>query len=75
MASQPKLFDLPPKPRKKRQWIMQVSDAGDSGCKYPAGMTEFVEYTCPRCNHNDGWRYMQNVTLAKRGVPCPKCNK
>jgi DNA-directed RNA polymerase subunit RPC12/RpoP len=60
------------KPRKKRELLMHVSDAGDGGCM---GIPEIVEYTCSRCGHCSGWVKLETITKSKRGIPCPQCNK
>lgn len=60
------MFD---KPRKPRQWLMHVSDAGGDG---PHDV--WVKFECHRCQHETGWVNMRTVTEAKRGIPCPICN-
>lgn len=67
------LFEIPPKPRSKPRKLMHVSDAGDcGGCT--DGETDVV-FTCRRCGYESEWIRMRTVTEAKRGLPCPKCNK
>lgn len=59
------LFDNPPKPRAKPRVMMHVIDAGD-------GMAQFG---CRKCGHETDWESVESVTVAKRGIPCPKCNE
>lgn len=67
---------LPGKPpRAKPQWRMRIDDAGEPPTKPPPGMTQYIRYVCPRCGHDAGWHFMPSVTAAKRGLPCPVCNK
>lgn len=66
MARTLEMFD---KPRKPRQWLMHVSDAGGDG---PDDV--HVRYECQRCGHETGWMMARTVTEAKRGIPCPTCN-
>lgn len=68
----PDLFPMPEKPRKKREILMHVYDAGDS-CDGETKMACCFE--CSRCGHKEEWMNMRTVTEAKRGIPCPKCNK
>jgi DNA-directed RNA polymerase subunit RPC12/RpoP len=68
-----RLFEIEPetpKPRKKPRKLMHVYDAGpaeDGQC--------MVVFLCGRCDHKTDWLLAKNVTEAKRGMPCPKCNK
>lgn len=61
------------KPRKPRQWLMHVIDAGNDCCVSEPG-EQLVRYGCQRCGHETDWVTARNVTEAKRGIPCPKCN-
>ena len=71
--NQGKLFDIkrPTSPRKtpcKRGTLMQVWDAG--------GMDSMmVRFKCQSCQHETDWTPVATVTEAKRGKPCPVCNK
>lgn len=57
------------KPRKPREWLMHVCDAGSE-----VEGEQWVMYRCNRCGHESDWTTASSVTAAKRGVPCPKCN-
>ena len=72
--STPDLFDTV-KPRKKRQWLMHVSDCGTSNyCGHLENGEQVVKMSCARCGSETDWISMPNVTAAKRGIPCRKCN-
>lgn len=64
------MFD---KPRRPRQWLMHVFDAGDGPCCCDETPIS-VRYECQRCGHQTEWTGARTVTEAKRGVPCPECN-
>jgi len=77
MANRTKrLFDveqLPPKPRKPREWRMHMIDAGDcGGCEWPQADCVFE---CRRCGHRSDWVRCANKAEVIRGLPCPKCNQ
>jgi hypothetical protein len=57
-------------PRKRRRVLMHLIDAGN----LPNG-GKGVHFKCGRCGHDGGWWQVDTVTEAKRGEPCPKCNK
>lgn len=67
----PRLFDDPAQNRKRRI-LMQVTDAG----------TDSVQVECRKCGHKE-WlrasRYSDEGAVthpeARRGIPCPNCNK
>lgn len=61
---------LPPKPRAPRLWRMHVIDAGirEDGA-------EIAVFKCSRCGHETRWTEFRTITEAKRGLPCPNCNK
>ena len=65
------------KPRRPRRWLMHVVDAGDSNCcdDGPAGQPVAVRYACTRCGLETDWQTAENISAAKRGVPCPNCNE
>lgn len=68
------LFD-DPKPRKKREWLMHVSDCGTSNyCGHIENGEQIVKMKCWRCESETDWISMPSVTEAKRGIPCEKCN-
>lgn len=56
------LLDVPKKPRQK---LMHVVDAGDMVC----------QMACKRCGYESGWVTFTSVAQVKRGYPCPTCNK
>ena len=61
----------PPKPRKKREHLMHVRDAGDGDC-----IDGFIaRFGCKRCSYESPWLKQRTVTEAKRGLPFPVCNK
>lgn len=64
------LFDLPPKPRAAPRKLMHVIDAGDDQIGESDCMAIFA---CKRCGYRSDWLSMR-YGVAKRGVPCPKCN-
>jgi DNA-directed RNA polymerase subunit RPC12/RpoP len=61
------LFEPPA--RKPRQKLMHVIDAGHNG----PGPGLNAQFKCARCSHTSEWMPVQ-LTAAKRGIPCPKCN-
>jgi len=65
------LFVLPKMPRKKREWLMHVYDAGDGTDGYEMACC----FECDQCGHKEEWVNVRTVTEAKRGIPCPKCNE
>lgn len=65
-----RLFDMPPKPRRKPRKLMHVYDAGD--CGFDAGKVS-VRFRCDRCGHKTDWQFHM-MSEAKRGIPCPTCN-
>lgn len=71
MARTLEMFD---KPRKPREWLMHVVDCANGNCGHTEGNEQIVYMKCYRCGHETGWISMPNVTAAKRGLPCPKCN-
>jgi DNA-directed RNA polymerase subunit RPC12/RpoP len=58
------------KPPRARRVLMHVVDAGMA----PNGK-HIAHFVCSRCNHDGLWHYVNTVSEAKRGLPCPKCNK
>jgi DNA-directed RNA polymerase subunit RPC12/RpoP len=69
---------IPPKPmrppRKPRQFLMHVWDAGDNDRADAAERPIIVTFRCGRCKHETEWRSMRTHTEAKRGIPCARCN-
>lgn len=71
MARTPDMFqELKPK-RKAPQKLMHVCDAG--GWSHEEGGA-MVRLLCKLCKHETEWLYLDTVTEAKRGKPCPNCN-
>lgn len=66
-ARQGELLERPK--RKVRGQLMHVCDvdAQSSGV--------IVQMQCPKCEYQSGWITFDTVTEAKRGLPCPECNK
>lgn len=62
--------NLPRTPRKIR---MHVMDAG-GGCCLEPGQVD-VRYKCDKCGVETGWENAASITEARRGIPCPNCNK
>ena len=62
----PDLF--PTAPRRSRRKLMHVSDAGGDS-------SPIVQYRCARCGHETDWQDQGTLTEAKKGKPCPNCNK
>ncbi|MDD2748654.1 hypothetical protein [Acidithiobacillus thiooxidans] len=61
--------DLKP-PRRKPRKLMHVCDAYGDGPDHV-----HVCFRCSRCGHETDWIDGLTVTEAKRGIPCPMCNK
>ncbi len=61
------------KPRRPRLWRMHVIDAGD--CEGDPLYQVIARFQCHRCNAQTDWMKVENVTTAKRGIPCEACNK
>lgn len=68
MRHQESLF--PSGPRAAPVKRMHVVDAGT----FPDG-SRAAEFQCARCGHASGWQRIDTVTKAKRGIPCPRCNR
>lgn len=74
MARTPDMFQELKPPRKAPQKLMHVSDAsGDGGWAHEEGGA-MVRLRCKLCKHETAWLYLDTVTEAKRGKPCPTCN-
>lgn len=69
MHKQQRLFDVPAKPRAKPRKLMHVIDAGPG-----YDDEDLCQFKCYHCGHESEW-LLYKFTEAKRGVPCPKCNK
>jgi DNA-directed RNA polymerase subunit RPC12/RpoP len=59
-----------PKPQRAKPRVMMHGD--DYG--YDGDIT-LGHMVCDKCGHVEGWLMFDNDTEAKRGVPCPQCNK
>jgi len=56
----------PQLPRKRPRKLMHVIDAGQ----------DMIHMKCWHCGYDDGETTMRTtVTEAKRGYPCPECNR
>lgn len=64
------LFPLEPRPRVKPVKRMHVIDAG-----IREDSAEIAVFECSRCGHKTDWTEIRATTEAKRGLPCPNCNK
>lgn len=58
-------------PRQAPRKLMHVCDA--SGCAHDDGSGAMVRMSCKRCGYESDWLYLDTVTEAKRGLPCPGC--
>lgn len=67
MADQLELIAKPKRPQVKR---MHVADAGCID-----GVGRCAVFECSRCGEKTDWTPITTVTEAKRGLPCPVCNK
>lgn len=68
-------FDLFPqllRPRAKPRVLMHVCEAGDDS-DYSENKP-VCRMRCPRCKTISDWLTFDNVTEAKRGIPCVPCN-
>jgi hypothetical protein len=68
----PDLFPASKPPRAVPRKLMHVSDASPDGC-FGDGLAT-VRMMCARCRYESDWLAL-SVTNAKRGTPCPNCNK
>jgi len=66
------MFYEPKSLRKKARKLMHVVDAGISDFK---GECHIALFKCPRCGYESQWMCVDTITEAKRGKPCPECNK
>ena len=57
--------------RRPQRRLMHVTDAGD-GSSF--GCETICTFRC-RCGYESDWIPLKNITEAKRGLPCPACNK
>ena len=55
--------------RRRPRVLMHVYDAGD------CSEGHIVQFRCATCGYDSGWLHTRTVTEAKRGLPCPMCNK
>jgi len=63
-------MDLLPKPQRTPRKLMHVVDAGNG-----PGPGRWAAFECKHCGERSEWMRIQSVTEAKRGIPCPKCNR
>jgi hypothetical protein len=66
IARQGKLLDKPK--RLNRGQLMHVCDARNDAIAT-------VELCCNKCGYRSNWIKFGSVKAAKRGLPCPICNK
>ena len=66
----PDLFPETKPPRQAPRKLMHVCDAYGDGPD-----DNHVRFHCARCGHESDWIDGLTVTEAKRGMPCPECNK
>lgn len=64
------LFDCV-RPRRKPRVMMHVVDARNPECDENPS----VRLMCSKCQHETDWVEFPTVTEARRGSPCPDCNK
>jgi hypothetical protein len=76
MARSPTQLDLfgdkPRRPRRKPRVLMHVIDAGDNDGEPDYAV--IARFQCSRCSAKTDWLQVENVTAAKRGIPCVACN-
>ena len=65
-----------PRRRAKPRVLMHVCDAGDvhHGAAEDLGKP-LCQMRCKKCGTETDWLIFEAVTAAKRGIPCPNCNK
>lgn len=68
-------IDMFGKQRKKHEWLMHVTGCGNGNCGPLEDGEQFVSMMCGRCGNESGWIVLPSMTVAKRGIPCPKCNE
>jgi DNA-directed RNA polymerase subunit RPC12/RpoP len=61
------LLGKAPRSRPRRK-LMHVVDAGHGELDLR------VRFGCARCGIKTLWTTVENITEAKRGLPCPKCS-
>lgn len=62
-------LDLP-RSRPRRKFVMHVHDAGNA----EEGAI-IAQFRCKRCGHETDWLVCETLTEARKGIPCPLCNK
>lgn len=65
------------KKRKKPQKMAHIDDIGGNRC-CGGGDGDYegiATFKCARCGWLSDWLQFKTMTEAKRGVPCPVCNK
>ena len=61
--------------RAKPRVLMHVDDAGEVSCGAGEDLSKpMCIMRCRRCETVTDWLVFTNVTEAKRGIPCEKCN-
>lgn len=75
MTKQIDMFEALRPPRAKPRVLMHVSDAGQVHCGDQEDLGKpMCRMRCRRCEHETGWLVFENLTQAKRGIPCPNCS-
>jgi DNA-directed RNA polymerase subunit RPC12/RpoP len=59
---------MPKPPRNRPRVMMHVIDAG-------VMEGNICIYKCKQCGRETDWLEYETVTQARRGIPCPDCNK
>ncbi len=67
-----RLFDDPPKPRRKRRVLMHASDVSFEVIPRDQNKT-LCRMKCDKCKHETEWTWIPRADV-RRGVPCPNCN-
>jgi hypothetical protein len=60
---------LPPCARLPRLHRMHVADMGEGG------RSIIALFECRRCHQKSDWVEIDGLTAARKGIPCPTCNK
>ena len=62
--------------RAKPRVLMHVSDAGQVSYGDPRDFGKpLCKMTCRRCGAESEYLIFENITEAKRGIPCDACNQ
>ncbi len=61
-------------PRRPKRVLMHVFDAGGNHDGGDPDYEVIARFECTRCGGKTDWLQIENVTTAKRGIPCEACN-